>query len=100
MFSSIRNCSSYVIKVERIFPLRNRYLEVSLTNQKSMMLLHVFFTLHCIQAFQEGWCIAYNITDEPLFCMGTCGRRFRRLFFIKTSVFWTKLLHQNTFSAR
>ena len=51
-----------------------------------MMLVHVFFTLlYCIQAFQEGWCII--IIDEPLFCMGTYRRRFRRSFSTKTSVF-------------
>ena len=84
-----------VIQVERIFPLRkNRYHEVSLTNQKPMMLVHVFY---CIQAFQEGWCII--IIDEPLFCMGTYRRRFRRSFSTKTSVFSTKLLHHNNFSA-
>ena len=71
---------------------KNRYHEVSLTNQKSMMLVHVFY---CIQAFQEGWCII--IIDEPLFCMGTYRRRFRRSFSTKTSVFSTKLLHHNNF---
>ena len=77
---------------------KDRYHEVSLTNQKSMMLVHVFFTLlYCIQAFQEGWCII--IIDEPLFCMGTYRRRFRRSFSTKTSVFSTKLLHHNNFSA-
>ena len=77
---------------------KNRYHEVSLTNQKSMMLVHFFFTLlYCIQAFQEGWCII--IIDEPLFCMGTYRRRFRRSFSTKTSVFSTKLLHHNNFSA-
>ena len=66
---------------------KNRYHEVSLTNQKSMMLVHVFY---CIQAFQEGWCII--VIDEPLFCMGTYRRRFRRSFSTKTSVFFDKIV--------
>ena len=45
LISAIKNCRSYGI-IERVFPLRNRYREVSLTNQKSMMLVHVLFTLY------------------------------------------------------
>ena len=43
--SAIKNYWSYGI-IERVFPLRNRYREVSLTNQTSMMLVHVLFTLY------------------------------------------------------